>query len=231
MRRFQIFLGLFFCLPSLFAQQETRSLPQFNQIECLGSFDVQLQAGNKPSVLIQTEGIKTEDIITEVGNGTLKIYPRKKNFWQSQKKDAVRITVTYHNKDLTKIILGGSGNITNADALTGKDIQLSVRGSGNLKTGLKADRVSLTIQGSGDLTTYGKADQATLRVQGSGSVIAYELKTRQLEAKINGSGDVSVYVRDQLDVQINGSGDVRYKGDPSQKQIRIQGSGKVRKTD
>jgi hypothetical protein len=67
-----------------------------------------------------------------------------------------------------------------------------------------------------------------LGIDGAGTIKAYELKTRQATAKIDGAGDIQVSAGAALAAFIDGAGSIRYKGEAKVTQD-IDGAGSVSK--
>ena len=65
-----------------------------------------------------------------------------------------------------------------------------------------------------DLKVTGTVQQAVLMLRNSGDLDAKDLKAVDVDATVNGSGDISCYVSGTLKCDISGSGDVGYKGNP-----------------
>jgi putative autotransporter adhesin-like protein len=69
-------------------------------------------------------------------------------------------------------------------------------------------------------------------VEGSGDVDARKLEARDVEASIEGSGNIDVHVSGgKLSATVEGSGDVRWSGTASIERVRISGSGEVARRD
>ena len=89
-----------------------------------------------------------------------------------------------------------------------------------------------SISGSGNIIfeKNGSADSFSISVSGSGKIKAPDLKVKDVEVKVSGSGNSTVYATENLDVRVSGSGDVYYKGKPNVNST-VSGSGSVRQID
>ena len=83
----------------------------------------------------------------------------------------------------------GSGDI-DIYSLTGDSMNLDTKGSGDTSMKIHCDQTVLKSYGSGDITVSGVCDETVLTSYGSGDINARNLKSRNLSAKQNGSGDV-----------------------------------------
>ena len=109
----------------------------------------------------------------------------------------------------------GSGDIE-AENLQYTNLSTFVKGSGDIDVkNVKATTVRTIISGSGDVNLKGSAQWATLTVNGSGDISADKLTATNVVATVSGSGDISCYASKQLDAKVSGSGDIEYKGNPS----------------
>ena len=109
----------------------------------------------------------------------------------------------------------GSGDIDIYN-MTAKSAAATLQGSGDLKVkgGNVVGDVVISLLGAGDLKVTGTVQQAVLMLRNSGDLDAKDLKAVDVDATVNGSGDISCYVSGTLKCDISGSGDVGYKGNP-----------------
>ena len=211
---------------SLFAQSvETRSVPNFNQLNAGGSWDVILKKGDQNEVRLEAKNLNLEKVITEVKGGILNIQLEKGNY----RNVDLEVTVTY--QELEAVHSSGSGNLKSMDPLVADELKLSLSGSGNASFNrVTADKLDLTMTGSGDLIIReGSVGEATLKQSGSGNLKAVDLEAEDVQVQKSGSGNATLTVGRTLSVRSSGSGNVEYKGNPSLNDIKISGSGRVLK--
>ncbi|MEX1033297.1 MAG: head GIN domain-containing protein [Cellvibrionaceae bacterium] len=159
-----------------------------------------------------------------------------------------------HSSDDLEFNLQGSGDIR-ADLLVVDDLAINVRGSGTTRIGRsEVDDLDLTVHGSGNIEldelyarreklakakivgngsggvriADGEVEDLSIVVNGSGGVDTANLRARKAKVSVNGSGDVEVNVSETLDARINGTGDVGYRGEPTDVDRSVNGSGRVR---
>lgn len=157
------------------------------------------------------------------------------------------ITYTLKVKDLSKVSVSGSGNVT-ADELKVKDFSASIAGSGNMSFGnldandvemsisgsgkmktdaLTADSLDAKISGSGDYDVAGKVTKQSVTITGAGNFFGDNLESDEATVRIGGSGDVKLWTTSTLDATITGSGKISYYGKPDVSQT-ITGGGSVK---
>ena len=157
----------------------TVSSPVLKQITSSGSADIflkgRIQSGTLAVAVSGSGDIKAEDIhaanatFTSSGSGDIDIYS---------------LTGDSMNLD-TK----GSGDLKIKN-VSAKNITANTYGSGDISMKIHCDQTVLKSYGSGDITVSGVCDETVLTSYGSGDINARNLKSRNLSAKQNGSGDV-----------------------------------------
>jgi len=100
----------------------------------------------------------------------------------------------------------------------------SVRGEFNFG---ELESLHLTLNGAGNISLYGNAQHAQFTLNGAGELEAFGLTAETAAVTLNGAGRVSITATEQLDAAINGTGQIIYDGNPTISR-RITGIGRVR---
>ncbi|WP_299681744.1 head GIN domain-containing protein [uncultured Tenacibaculum sp.] len=206
---------------------EKRSVGNFDEVSVGGSFDVILVDGREGEITIEGEENIIPYIITEVKKGKLKIEVKKNTNLRFNRK----LTVTVPFEKIDGIGLGGSGNVRSEKTVIGEKVSLSIGGSGNIKTKVKASSLSTSIGGSGNIRVSGSTESMRCSIAGSGNVKAYNVTTNTLKVNVAGSGDIEATVKEKIKATVVGSGSVYYKGNPKYIDTNSVGSGDVVKRD
>jgi len=106
------------------------------------------------------------------------------------------------------------------------EFNLSVSGSGDIKTKISTDMVKADVSGSGTILIEGDAANTNFVISGSGKIKTYNLLQKQCQAVISGSGDMYVNTSQLIDARISGSGRVYFINHPAI-HTSISGSGDV----
>ena len=224
---FVLLLGTSSCLDELFiegngiSRTETRDAEGFNQISSSGDFTVTVMPGNFYSVEITAESNLLPYISTNVDGKTLKI--RTTGIHSLRQTEPIEIFIT--TPVLNGLTLSGSGLIETGSFMS-SDFDLSVSGSGDIKTIISSDKVNANISGSGTIYMEGDALNTNFVISGSGKIKSYNLLQDQCQAVISGSGDMYVNASQFIDARISGSGRVYFVNHPIV-HTSISGSGDV----
>jgi len=229
-----------------FAQlKETRKVENFSKVHSSGMFDVELVKGNQEGVKIATMNFPLDKVVTEVENGTLKIY--KEKLYRPRRNAKVKVLVTY--KSISELKNSGSGDILCKSDIVASETEFHSSGSGNLSVegNVKSDFVEVRNSGSGNIhfaqieakkLNMGKSGSGNLRINsgkverqelnstGSGNMMLGGLESDICYIKISGSGNSRVHANKELNAKISGSGNIQYKGKPTI-DAKTSGSGNI----
>jgi hypothetical protein len=151
---------------------------------------------------------------------------RTRRGYNLRPRSGIKIYITAPSFD--KLAVTGSGELkTQTKISNGKNVGVSVTGSGDMILNIDAPSINSEITGSGNITINGGTRNFSTEVTGSGEVHAFDLLSENTKVTITGSGDVEIFASKQLDINISGSGDVKYKGNPSVNKS-VAGAGDIR---
>lgn len=204
---------------------ETRTTGDYDAIKIGGSFDVNLVAGKEGKIILKGEENLLSVIKVEVEDNALKIYVDKTvNIRPSSK---IEITVPFEK--ISAVSLAGSGDVKTKDQIKSDTFEAKLSGSGNFNLNVNSNDFELSLSGSGDVTLKGSADKFTTKLAGSGNVNASDLKSKNVEANVSGSGNSIVNCEGNLTARVSGSGNIKYLGNPDKRDVKVSGSGNITK--
>jgi hypothetical protein len=207
---------------------ETRSAKDFTAIELKTGANMEIVKGNIFNVSVTDYENLVKYLSVEVVDCHLIIKkdPKSVHIWNSKAK----VVVTMPDP-LYSLQLSGSGNLNVLSAF--HDLQLLLlSGSGNI--GLRSDcqlnKLEANISGSGNINATGNLTVQNLstRISGSGNIHLSQMKAKDADCSISGSGKMYLFIVDNLDAHISGSGNIIYSGTPKVNS-HISGSGNVYK--
>ncbi|MEL0644807.1 head GIN domain-containing protein [Olleya sp. Ti.3.14] len=203
----------------------TRTTSDYDAIRLAGWMEFELVEGEEGTITIEGEENLLDYILTEVeGNGLIVKTENNINLKPSGNK-TIKITIPF--KDIDKVSLSGSGDVTSNATIVSKNFEAKVSGSGDVTLDVKSTNVEASITGSGDLTLTGQTTNLNASVTGSGDFHGGRLMADFTEAKVTGSGDVVVNAKEAIKARVTGSGDIEYKGSPSKVDKKVTGSGDI----
>lgn len=193
---------------------EPRSAKNFTSIELQTAADVEIVKGDTFSVSVSDYENIIRYLTVEVVDNRLIIAKEDYtiNLWNSRAKVIVTLP-----DPLYSLKLSGSGNMKVRSAFN--DLQfLILSGSGNIELdcNCQLNKLEAQVSGSGNLNATGAATVQDLytKVSGSGNIRLGQMKAKNANCTVSGSGNMYVLVGDKLDAFVSGSGDIVYSGNP-----------------
>ena len=104
----------------------------------------------------------------------------------------------------------------------------TLNGSGRLVLeNINQPELEVSLRGSGEVEATGTAENVDLSIAGSGEARLANLAVKSMEVRIAGSGDAEIAPEDEVDIRIAGSGDIRLLTQPPNIKTSIAGSGDI----
>lgn len=206
---------------------QTRETSDYDGIKVAGSFDVDLVSGKEGKIIIKGEENLLAVIKVEVVENILKVYVEKNTNIRSSMGKKIQITIPFEK--ITELSLAGSGDIKSKDPIKNNKFSARLAGSGNFDLNVDADTLELDLSGSGNAHLKGNSNNFTAKLAGSGNIDAVNLKSKNADVKVSGSGNSKINCNESLTARVSGSGDIKYTGNPEKRDVKVSGSGNISK--
>ena len=204
---------------------DERQVSGFSGITISGRHNVYITMGNTESLRLEGDATAINEIETKVEDGVLKIRNKKQMNTRSWNNTG-KVNIYIQAKSLNNLVLSGSGNVEVNGKVKSANLSNTISGSGSIEVTMEVENYSAVISGSGEISAKGYAKNAKIAIAGSGDFDGHNLKTSIANAKVSGSGDVSIIADKQLDAVVSGSGDIRYSGNAAVNSTK-SGSGNI----
>lgn len=182
---------------------EMRTTEPFHSLEIDGPLDVNVSIASTCSVEVWADDNLIGLISTTVEGGELLIGFKQGSTIQTTGPMTLNITMP----EIRAAALNGSGNVR-LENVSQKELEIELRGSG-------------------DVVASGSVDSVEVSLQGSGDVDATRLRAVRADIRLQGSGDVGVVASERVKVRLQGSGDVTVGGAPATRDVKVAGTGDV----
>ncbi|MEO6681309.1 MAG: head GIN domain-containing protein [Ginsengibacter sp.] len=203
---------------------EMRIVENFHSIQSAGSIDVEIIPSESISVEVENDENLLEYVVAKVENGILYVKYKEGSYSNDHAKVYVRVP------QLNEIVSSGSADFDiNGTLKNAVELKIRLSGSGDVEGDIDAPSVKAYSSGSGDIKLSGRTQTFECEIRGSGDVECGNLKSEHTIVSVKGSSDVEVFASVSLKVSVAGSGSVSYRGNPTNPEIKISGSGSVRK--
>ncbi|MBN8826233.1 MULTISPECIES: head GIN domain-containing protein [unclassified Spirosoma] len=211
--------------------KKDRSVSGFTGLSVSSGIDLYLTQGNSEKITLEGKGVDEDRVITEVKNGTLKLYIERKGFggWNFGRNNYVKAYVTF--KQLSNLQASGGADVFGQGRLTFNDLNLEASGGSDVKLDLKADELNVSASGGADAILQGSA--RTLNAHGSGGadLDARKLTVDVCNASSSGGSDVYVHANQELTMKASGGADIYYSGSAKVLSKSESGGGDIKRRD
>lgn len=202
---------------------EERQVRSFDAIEVGSAFDVILEKGDIPGVLIEADDNLMRHIITEVHGKTLKISSEAR-FRLAGK---IKVFITYDK--LEQIKLSGAAELQADDIIKADDFEITLSGASKASIQLHADDLEVKLSGASKLYISGVSDEIAARLSGASRLFADQLETEEGSYRLSGSSKAEVWVVQRIDARASGSSRLVYAGNPRQINSNTSGAASISK--
>lgn len=206
---------------------EIRNVGSFNGIKVSTGIDLYITMGNVEEVKIVAEEDIIDNLITEVKDGTLRIYMKQSNNWfnwniGNQTRKAY-VTV----KELQKIDASSGSDVQSENMLKGETLEVKASSGSDVTLDIYYKNFSLDTSSGSDAKISGKTKNFEAEASSGSDIEAQELESSICRVNVSSGSDASVNVTEELYAKASSGADVRYYGNPKVKDIDESSGGDV----
>ncbi|SHF45349.1 Putative auto-transporter adhesin, head GIN domain [Mariniphaga anaerophila] len=207
---------------------EIRKVKNFDAVSVSTGIDLFLRMGDEKEVKVVADEDVVDNIITEVKNGTLRIYSKKSNFFgffnfSSSSPRKVYVTVS----DLKSIEASSGSDVKSENTLRGDALNVSSSSGSDVVLDVIYKDVSLSSSSGSDIRVTGKAKTVKAAASSGSDIDARNLISEICYANTSSGADISVFAKQEIHAGASSGGDIRYYGNPPVKNIEESSGGDV----
>ncbi len=224
-----IFLSVF-CFCSIFTvsagdeKTQIRNARDFSSVKVSAGIDLFLTMGDAESVKVVADNEIIDNIITEVEEGTLKIFVKNRPFsWNWNRTQKVYVTL----KTLEKLDASSGSDVVSENLLKGNKIRISSSSGSDVKLNLEYDEVQMDSSSGSDAALSGTCRVFVAHSSSGSDINAPELRSKTCHVSVSSGADAVVFASEELEADASSGGDVRYLGNPKTKDINESSGGDV----
>lgn len=208
----------------------TRSykIGNFNAIDFSGIGDINFTQSNNVTLSITGPENYVKVIDVKVDDNTLYIsMDESKRF-----KNVRDLKINISAPTLNNITEKGVGNVIIEKPFRVSNLDIVNKGVGNIKiSNISGNSVTVVLNGVGSVDIAGKVNSTVLSCHGVGNIDASDLVAKNVEANCHGVGSISCNATDSIDAVVKGVGSIKYRGNPTQKNLNRAGLGSIKHSD
>ena len=227
---FLMLLIVVFATSCTFAQKSTTTdktypVQSFSSIEFEAVAKVIFTQTEKYSVRAEGDKGMIDKLDVNVRKGVLRIKQKGKLNSKTKKN----LTIYISSPTIEEFDVEGVGNWIIQGKVKANNLKIDFKGVGNFEAlDLEIPSIKAEYEGVGTLTLGGTTNFIEIKSEGVGSIDTQKLIAKSVVLRASGVGSVKVYATESIDLNNEGVGSVTYYGNPTVKNIKNSGVGKIK---
>ena len=205
---------------------EVRKVNSFNAIKVSTGIDLYITMGETEKVKIVADDDIIDEIITEVKDGTLRIYMKDNNWfnWGRNKTRKAYVTV----KELVAISASSGSDVRSENTLEGESLKVKASSGSDVEIDIFYKNFSLDTSSGSDAKISGKVKTFKAEASSGSDIKAQELESTICKVRASSGSDITVKVSGELYAKASSGADIRYYGNPDIRDIDESSGGDVK---
>jgi len=207
-------------------ETENRKVKEFNEIKVSAGIDLYLKMGDTESVKIVADDDIIDEVVTEVKDGTLRIYMKKSNWfnWNGNKTRKAYVTV----KELNVLQASSGSDVRSENTLKGEILDVRASSGSDVDIDVFYKNVSLDTSSGSDARLRGKTKTFKAEASSGSDINAGDLESKICNVRASSGSDATVNVSDELYAKASSGADIKYYGNPGIRDTDESSGGDVR---
>ena len=209
---------------------EKRTVSSFHGIEVGTGIELMLTAGNAEDVAVSADKPEYRDkIITKVENGILKIHYETKSGAVNKTKETKNLKAYVSYKLLDKLDANTGAEVKIEGVLKSSKLDLNANTGALVNGKVDIDVLGVSQNTGSKITLSGSANKLEIDGSTGSKFSGLEMSTSNCSVKVSTGAIISVNADNKIEAKASTGGIVKYKGNPSVKEIKKNTGGTVSK--
>lgn len=202
--------------------KERRISNNFTAIKVSQGLDLHITQSNTVDIMVEADQNLHELIMTEVENGTLRIYTTKNIRRAAARK--IRLNLT----DISSIRATSGSEVVSTNTINTKDLELKTTSGAYMKLNIKTEKLNCHATSGSNITLNGSTTALIAEATSGSDIKASNLKAETSKVRATSGADISVHTTKTLTAKATSGADIRYSGNPEKVEKSDNSSGSVR---
>ena len=209
---------------------EKRNVAGFHGIDVGTGIQLTLTNGNVEEIAVSAETTKFRDnIVTKVENGVLKIYYDNKTDAVNKKNERKNLKAYVSYKMLDQLEANTGASVDIDGVLTSASLKIKANTGARIKGKISSTDLKVEQNTGSQISISGQTEKLEVEGDTGSKFDGADLVTNICNAKVSTGARISVTANKELSAKANTGGNVKYKGEPSVKEIKKNTGGSVSK--
>ena len=191
---------------------EYRKVKDFSGIKVSAGIDLYITMGETEEVKIVADDDIIDEIVTEVKDGTLRIYMKQNNWFNWSVRGSRKAYVTV--KELVAINASSGSDVRSENTLKGESLKVKASSGSDVEIDIFYKNFSLDTSSGSDAKISGKVKTFKAEASSGSDIKARNLESVICKLRASSGSDITVSVSGELYAKASSGGDIRYYGNP-----------------
>jgi len=204
---------------SVFAQDDIQTFDSFKKLEAATNVEVELIQSNENKAEIWVEKGDIEELKLEQFGSRLKIrWTDRAKLWRGDNYNR-KAKIKLYYKELTGVSVSAGAKVTGRDMIKADDFEIDASSGGHMNLEIKANTIDADVSSGGWAEIDGSTRRLVVDASSGGSFKGQDLEASDVKARASSGGNAKVWATDSLEASSSSGGNVRYRGNPTDKDI------------
>ena len=189
---------------------QKREIIDFTEVSVSNGIELIIQQDDTISLVVEADENLHENIITEVIDGTLKIWTKKTIWRATSKKIHLKVNT------LEELTASSGSSVISKNTIKAEDFE--ERSSSGAKIGMEilATHVESSSSSGSNTKLIGETTTHKASASSGSSLNAFGLKAKNVNAKVSSGASIRVHATESINARASSGGSIKYQGNPTQ---------------
>lgn len=193
----------------------------FSEVKVSAGLDLFLSEDRRNSITVEADENLHDNIITEVENGILKIYPKNPIY----KAKAKKVFVTAAN--FTAIIASSGSYVASENILNSREISFTASSGAQINVEVDSESIATKTSSGANIKISGNSKNHASNASSGSAIRAYNLKSNNVIAKASSGASINVHATNKIAGKASSGAGIDFKGDPKNVSKKTSSGGSV----
>jgi len=219
MKKSILFIFLLGSAITIVAQDQVMDLDKFTKVDAATSVNIELIKSNEHKAEIWIEEGSPDELKVEVFGNKLKIkWEDRAKLWRNDNWKR-KATLKVYYKSIDELSVSAGARVESDDKFKVDDFEVDASSGGRVSIEVNADVIDADVSSGGVVDIEGSTSKLMISASSGGSFQGKELESKEVRARASSGGTAKVWATERIDASASSGGNVRYKGNPSHKDI------------
>ncbi|NRD20482.1 DUF2807 domain-containing protein [Winogradskyella eckloniae] len=194
----------------------------FDKIKVSQGLDVHITQSSTPSLTVEADENLMDLIMTDIEDGTLKIYSSENIRRATSKKVLVNV------ESIASIKATSGSDVLSKNTIAVDQLELQTTSGADINLDVKTNHLDCNATSGSDITLSGETTTLNASATSGSDINAQHLKAETSNVKATSGADISVNTSKALTAKATSGGDIRYSGNPEKIDKTDTSAGSVR---